>query len=153
MIRVPGSGPFIPPPINPKEGKKVSEETLPQTKAPVSSQTSIGRGPEMDARAIAVRLAALATEAKEKEISTKDFERILEEVINLTGLKDPQAALEEANRKLQHEIDLELERIKENKDLMDEADSWQKFGEILASINAEQAQAFVEMFQTEIRAL
>jgi hypothetical protein len=153
-MRVPGGGPFVPPSINPKEGKKAPEETQQsQPKPQIPMQSSIGRGPEMDARAIAVRLAALATEAKEKEISTEDFGRILEEVINLTGLKDPQAAMEEANRKLQHEIEIELEIIKGNKDLMDEADSWNKFGEILASINPEQAKVFVELFQAEIRAL
>ncbi|MBU1027086.1 MAG: hypothetical protein KKA31_05075, partial [Candidatus Margulisbacteria bacterium] len=121
MIQVPHNKPHVPPPITPKEAgkeaKKAEEQPVarPATQAP--AKPSIGRGPEMDARAIAVRLAALATEAKEKEIGAEEFERILEEVIKLTGLKDPQAALEEANKKLQKEIDIEITKIKENKEL------------------------------------
>ena len=101
----------------------------------------------------AERLAALATEAKEKEIGAKEFERILEEVIKLTGLKDPQAAMEAANEKLQKEIELMMAKIKANKELMDEADSWQKFGELLASMNQEQVESFIGLLQNEIRAL
>ena len=156
MIRVPGEGkPPIPPPITPKEAgkeaKKGEERAGKPAKAP--ARPDIGRGPEMDARAIAVRLAALATEAKKKEIAAEEFERILNEVIELTGLKDPQAALEEANRKLQKEIELELEKIKANKDLMEEAESWQKFAELLSQMNEEQINAFIGLLQSEIRAL
>ena len=45
------------------------------------------------------------------------------------------------------------EKIKANKELMDEADSWQKFGELLAQMNEEQVQAFIGLLQNEIRAL
>ena len=126
MIRVPGEKPHVPPPITPKEAnaEKKAEEKGRPTKGP--ARPAIGRGPEMDARAIAVRLAALAAEAKEKDVAAEEFERILEEVIQLTGLKEPEAALAEANRRLQKEIELELERIKSNKELMEEADGWQK---------------------------
>jgi DNA primase len=156
MIRVPGEGkPHVPPPITPKEAakeaKKAGEEKGQPAKAP--ARPAIGRGPEMDARAIAVRLAALATEAKEKEIGAEEFEKILEEVIKLTGLKDPQAAMEEANRKLQKEIELMMEKIKANKELMEEAESWQRFGELLSQMNEEQVEAFIGLLQAEIRAL
>ena len=155
MIRVPGDKPHIPPPISPKEsGKEVKrpgEREGQPAKAPVKG--GIGRGPEMDARAIAVRLAALATEAKEKEIATEQFERILEEVIKLTGLKDPQAAMEEANRKLQKEIDIELEKIKANKGLMDEAEDWQRFSNLLVRMGPEQAEAFLGLLKDSIRDL
>jgi DNA primase len=156
MIRVPGDRPNIPPPISPKEakeGKKVEEEVSQPSKPIPASQSNIGRGPELDARAIAVRLSALVTEAKEKEISAETFEEILEEAITLTGLKDPQGALEEANRKRQKEIELELQKIKENKDLMEEADSWQNFGELLVNMNQEQVESFIGLLQNEIRGL
>ena len=153
MIRVPGEKPHIPPPIMPKEAKpkeKIEEKGRP-AKGP--ARPEIGRGPEMDARAIAVRLAALAAEAKEKEVAAEEFERILEEVIQLTGLKEPEAALAEANRRLQKEIELELERIKSNKELMEEADGWQRFAELLSQMSEEQVEAFIGLLRTEIRGL
>jgi hypothetical protein len=158
MIRVPHGKPHVPPPITPpeaKEARKAGEEKGQQPKATAKApaRPGIGRGPEMDARSIAVRLAALATEAKGKEVATEEFEKILEEVIKLTGLKDPQAAMEAANKKLQKEIELEMEKIKANKELMEEADSWQKFGELLSQMNQEQVQAFIGLLQNEIRAL
>ena len=155
MINIPSNKPHVPPPIAPKEAKEVqkaNDQTGRQAKAPMPGK-GIGRGPEMDARAISVRLAALATEAKEKEVAAQEFERILEEVINLTGLKDAQSAMEAANKKLQEEIEAELEKIKGNKELMEEADSWQKFGELLAQMNKEQVEAFIGLLQNEIRAL
>lgn len=163
MIQVPGGGkPHVPPHITPKEGGKEVQEAKEQpaqaAKAgakgkAAAARPSIGRGPELDARAIAVRLAALATEAKEKEISGEEFERILEEVIKLTGLKDPQAAMEAANKKLQKEIEAELEKIKANKELMKDAESWQQFADLLSQMDKEQVEAFIGMMQGEIRAL
>ena len=153
MIRVPGEKPHVPPPITPKEAKaeKKAEEKGRPTKGP--ARPEIGRGSEMDARAIAVRLAALAAEAKEKEVAAEEFERILEEVIQLTGLKEPEAALAEANRRLQKEIELELERIKSNKELMEEADGWQRFAELLSQMSEEQVESFIGLLKGEIRAL
>jgi len=150
MMRVPGEKPFIPP-VSPKEVKpeKAAEEK-PAVAKPVP-RGNIGRGPEMDSSAIAVRLAALATEAKEKEIGADEFERILEEVINLTGLKEPQAALEEANRRLQKEIEIELQKIKENKELMEEAESWQEFAKLLAQMSEGQIENFLGLLKETIR--
>lgn len=151
MIRVP---PHVPPPIPPKEvGKEVKkvEERAARPKAP--PKPGIARGPELDARAIAVRLAALATEAKRKEIAAEEFSRILEEVIKLTGLKEPEAAMAEASRRLQKEIEAELERIKANKELMEEAKSWQEFAELLSRMSAEHVEAFISLLKTEIRGL
>ena len=98
-IKGPGEKPFVPQ-ITPKEIKpeKAPEEKLtpqPAVKAPV--QPGIGRGPELDAHAIATRLAILATEAKEKELK---FEDIIDRVIAETGMTNPQGALEEANRRV-----------------------------------------------------
>jgi hypothetical protein len=157
MIRVPHGKPHVPPPVTPKEAakeaKKAEERPAAKPAKPAPAKPSIGRGPEFDARAIAVRLAALATEAKEKEIAAEEFERILEEVIKLTGLKEPEAAMEEASRRLQKEIELELEKIKANKELMDEAESWQKFAELLSRMNKEQIQAFLGLLKESIREL
>ena len=153
MIRVPGEKPHVPPPVSPKEaGKEVKKaEEGPKPAAP--AKPGIGKGPEMDARAIAVRLAALATEAKRKEIAAEEFGRILEEVIRLTGLKEPEAAMQEASRRLQKEIEAELERIKENKELMEEAQSWQEFAELLSRMDPEQVEAFVGLLKQEIKIL
>ena len=159
MIRIPEQGkPPIPPPITPKDvGKeaKPEEERGGKQIKPVilSGHDSIGRGPEMDVHGIAVRLAALATEAKEKEISANEFEKILEEVIMLTGLKDPQAALEEANKKLQKEIEIELQKIKDNSDLMEEAEDWQRFGDLLYQMNEGQVDSFLGLLKDTIREL
>ncbi|NQT29852.1 MAG: hypothetical protein HQ596_04705 [Candidatus Saganbacteria bacterium] len=159
MMKVPPNKPHLPPPLSSKEvgkeAKKVDEAAPKPTRAAPAKagKPTIGRGPELDARAIAVRLAALATEAKKKEIAHEEFERILEEVINLTGLKNAQGALEEANRKLQKEIELELEKIKANKELMDEAEGWQKFADLLSEMNEGQAGAFLDLLKNEIRAL
>lgn len=154
MIKVPGQKPHVPPPIVPKEAAKETQKAAEQPARPVAPLgPGIGRGPEMDARAIAVRLAALATEAKEKEIAAEEFERILEEVIELTGLKEPQAALEEANRKLQKEIEIELEKIKANAELMEEAEDWQKFAELLSRMGPEAVETMIGMLKESIRTL
>ena len=157
MIKVPGEKPYVPH-INPKEATKdvaktensASKVTLPVT---LPTDKAIGRGPEMDAHSIAVRLGTIAAEAKQKEISGDEFERILEEVIRLTGLNEPEAAMAEANRKLQKEIELELEKIKANKGLMDEAHDWQKFGDLLAQMNEDQINAFLGLLKESVREL
>jgi len=149
-IKGPAEQPFIPK-ITPKEVKadKGKEESLtpqPAVKQPV--QPGIGRGPELDAHAIATRLAILATEAKEKELK---FEDIIDRVIAETGMTNPQGALEEANRRTQKEIEEEIIKIKENKDLMEEAESWQQFAELLSNMNEEQISGFLGLLQETIR--
>ncbi|MCU0640729.1 MAG: hypothetical protein MUC35_01425 [Candidatus Margulisbacteria bacterium] len=149
-IKGPAERPFTPP-ITPKEIKpeKAPEEKLvqqPTVKAP--TQPGIGRGPELDSHALATRLAILATEAKEKELK---FEDIIDRVISETGMTNPQGALEEANRKLQKEIENEIIKIKENKELMDEAESWQEFAEVLSRMNPEQVEGFLGLLKDTIR--
>jgi hypothetical protein len=148
-INSPGNKPFTPP-ISPKEIKpeKAPEEKLtPQPAVKAPAQPGIGRGPELDAHAIATRLAILATEAKEKELK---FEDIIDRLIAETGLTNPQSAVEEANRKLQREIEDELVKIKENKELMDDAEGWQMLEKMLLSMNEEQAEGFLGLMQTAI---
>jgi len=145
----PSDKPFVPQ-ITPKEIKKGSapEEQLtpqPAVKAPV--QPGIGRGPEFDAHAIATRLALMATEAKEKELK---FEDIIDRVIAETGMTNPQGAMEEANRKVQREIEDEIVKIRENKELMDEAEGWQMLEKMLLSMNEEQAEGFLGLMQNAI---
>ncbi len=149
-IKGAGEKPFVPQ-ITPKEIKpeKGPEEKLaprPSVKAP--AQPGIGRGPELDAQAIATRLAVLATEAKEKELK---FEDIIDRAIEETGMTNPQSAMEEANRRQQKEIEDEIIKIKENKELMDEAESWQEFAEILSRMNGEQVEGFLGLLKETIR--
>ena len=154
MSKIPGNKPFVPP-IKPPEVKgaeKKEQESARPAKIAARAGKNIGRGPEMDARAIAVRLSALATEAKEKEIAADEFERILEEVIKLTGLKDPQKAMEAASKKLQKEIEVELRKIKDNKDLMEEAEAWQDFATLLEhEMSQEQIGSFLGMIKDSIK--
>lgn len=151
MIRVPGQGPFVPPAIPPKDGKK-AEETRPEPQKNIPQAPKEGvREPALDARAIAVRMAALAHEAEEKKMS---FEEIIQKVIEETGILNPQAALEEANRRLQKEIDEELENIKNNKDLMEEAVAWQEFASILEQeLSQDQVQEFLKDIKDSIHTL
>ena len=147
MIKVPGERPFVLP-INPpkevKPGEKLAEP--PKVKMPI--QPGIGRGPELDAHAMATRLSVLATEAKEKELK---FEDIIDRVIAETGMTNPQSALEEANRKIQREIEEEIAKIKENKELMDEAEGWQMLERMLLNMTDDQAQGFLGLLQETIR--
>jgi len=154
MVRIPGQGPYVPPPIPPKEAKPsqaAEEETRPLSpKAPLPGE-QIGKGPELDARAIAVRMAVLAAEAKEKELK---FEEIIQRVIDETGMTNPQEALEEANRQMQKEIENVLEEIKSNKDLMEEAEAWELFGRILEhELNQEQIENFLGLIKEHIKGL
>ena len=149
-IKGAGDKPFVPQ-INPKEIKpeKGPEDKLaprPAVKAP--TQPGIGRGPELDTHAIATRMAILATEAKEKELK---FEDIIDRAIQETGMTNPQSALEEANRRTQKEIEEEIAKIKENKDLMEEAESWQEFAEVLARMNQDQVEGFLGLLKATIR--
>jgi len=148
MIRVPGERPHVPPPITPKEAKP-AEEVKPEVPRPVVPPPKEGvKGLEYDARAIAVRMAALAAEAKEKELS---FEEIIQKVIEETGMTNPEAALEEANRKLQKEIEDLLEEIKANRELMEEAEAWEEFGRILEQFSEETVEHFLGMLKDQLR--
>lgn len=151
-IKGPAERPFIPQ-ITPKEikGNKGPDEQLtPQPAVKMPAQPGIGRGPELDAHAIATRLAVLAAEAKEKELK---FEDIIDRVIAETGMTNPQGAMEEANRKVQQEIEEEITRIKENKDLMEEAEAWQEFAELLTNMNEEQIEGFLGMLKSAVSTL
>lgn len=151
MIHVPGNKPFVPP-IAPKEAKKISEPQEEAVSKPVQPpKEGFVNAPQLDARAIAVRMAALAHEAKEKELS---FDEIIEEAIRETGEPNAQAALEEANRKTQKEIEEILEQIKANKDLMEEAEAWEEFGRILEKeLSQEQVAEFFGNINQSLRNL
>jgi len=152
MIRVPGGSPQVPAPIPPKEAKPKEEVQQEQpVSRPVPPPKEGAKGPELDARAIAVRMAALAAEAKEKELS---FDEILQKVIAETGMTNPESALEEASRKLQKDIEEEIDKIKSNKELMDEADAWQAFGQLLEEeLNNEQIEGFLGMIKESIKGI
>ena len=125
------------------------EKLTPQPAVKAPAQPGIGRGPELDAHSIATRMALMATEAKEKELK---FEDIIDKVIAETGMTNPQGAMEEANRKKQKEIEDEIIAIKENKELMEDAQSWQEFAELLSNMNGEQVEGFLGLLKDTINA-
>ncbi|MFH1542898.1 MAG: hypothetical protein ABIE84_07425 [bacterium] len=160
MIQVPSNKPHIPANVAKEASQQISKEVQKNeqvakqsiTKPVAPKITNISRGPEMDSAALAVRLAALATEAKEVDKQRK-FKEILEKVIELTGLKEPEAAMEEASKRLQEEIETELERIQANKELMEEAHDWEKFADLLAGMGEEVAEGLIATLKESIREL
>ncbi|MCX5750731.1 MAG: hypothetical protein NT099_03560 [Candidatus Saganbacteria bacterium] len=160
MIKVPGEGikPYVPPPITPKEakgGQPVEEEQYSKPTQPMPKEAQIGRGPEMDSRAIAVRMAAAVTEAKKKDIDKEmKFEEIVRKVIEQTGMQEAEAAMAEASKQLQKDIETTLDEIKSNRDLMEEAEAWQDFAELLSSkLSQEQLEDFFGVLKEEIKNL
>ncbi len=151
-MRIPPDGPKVPPssipPLSPK--KPGEDESKPIRPMPPEAKAPGGKGPyELDSHAMAVALAALAKEAKEKELS---FEEIIQRVIEETGMTNPQEAMEEANKKLQEEIDKTLDEIKQNKDLMEEAEAWEAFARILDSkLSDQQKGEFLSLLGESIR--
>ena len=61
--------------------------------------------------------------------------------------------MEAANKKLQKEIEIELQKIKDNKDLMEEAEDWQKFAELLSRMAPEHVDALLGLLKQEVKAL
>lgn len=144
--------PIIPPGLPPSQGplgpRKIGEKKEGQQQAPKAEPGQI-REPALDARGIAVRLAVLATEAKRKELS---MARIVEQAIEETGMTNPQAAMEEVNKRLQVEMDAVLEEIKSNKELMEEAEAWEALGDLLESnLSQDQLQAFIALVEGHIK--
>lgn len=149
-IKGAGDKPFVPPLVSKevKPEKAADEKLAPQPAVKQPAQPGIGRGPELDAHAIATRMAILATEAKEKELK---FEDIVDRAIAETGMTNPQSAMEEANNRVQKEIEDEIVKIKANKELMDEAESWQEFAELLSNLSQEQVEGFLGLIKETIR--
>lgn len=139
--------PFIPPDAS-KGPQKISGEKE-DRRQPAKADRGEIREPALDARGIAVRLAALATEAKRKELS---MAKIIEQAIEETGITNPQAALEEVNKRLQKEIEAVLDEIKSNKELMEEAEAWTALGDLLESnLSQDQLQAFIDLVESQIK--
>ncbi len=147
MINIPGQ---VPPPLSPQIPPKKLDETHETRKETAPARSAVSKDINaLDSQAIAVRMAALSMDAKEKELS---FEDIVEKVIKETGILNPQAAMEEADRRLQKEIELELQKIKENKELMEEAKAWQDLAELLESnLDEEQVRNFISLLEKEVK--
>ncbi len=147
MVHIHGSVP--PPSIPPQSQNKKADGSDAQRPAPQVTG-SVGKNVfQLDSAGIAVRMAALAMDAKEKELS---FDEIVEKVIKETGLADVQAAFEEANRKMQKDIEDELEKIKSNKELMEEAQSWEELADLLENkMTPEQIHSFMGMLEAEVK--
>ncbi len=134
----------VPPP---KIEGKAEDRKAPQPLAKGSKEALM----PLDSHAIAVRLAVLATEAKQKELS---MARIIEYAIEVTGMTNPEAAMAEVNKRIQKEIDEVLDEIKNNKELMEEAEAWQALGDLLESnLTPEQAQAFIDLVEAQIKGI
>jgi len=154
LVKIPPDGPKVPPqipPVPPKKGGGEEGKTGKVARGP-EGRPSIGRGPfDMDTHAIAIAIAAAAKEAKEKELA---FEEILQKVIAETGMTNPEEAMEEANKKLQEEIETTLDEIKQNKELMEEAEAWEAFAQILESkLSQDQIHEFLGMLGDSIKGL
>jgi len=150
MIKIPeGSQPFQPPLVTPKDlGKKEAVDR--QTPAKINPESVKGESRDitaLDSHSMAVRLAALA-----REVETETMFRIIQRAIEKTGLNNPQAAMEEINRRLQKAIDKELDNIKNNKELMEEAGAWQDLADILErEMTEEQAKTFADVLEGYIK--
>lgn len=147
MVKIPPSG-YVPPVVPPlppkKEGK--TEATRPAPPATKGGEKGLQA---LDSHAMAVRLAALAVEAKEKELS---MAMIIERAIEETGMTNPEAAMTEVNKRMQKEIEEVLNDIKSNKELMEEAEAWEALGDLLESnLSKDQAEAFIDLVQSHIR--
>ena len=139
--------PPTPPPSGPKGPKKVDGRQ--EGRQAPQRQVGNSKGPDYTASGLAVRLALLATEAKRKEMS---MARVIERAIEETGITNPQAAMEEVNKKLQQEIEAVLNEIKANKELMEEAEAWQALGDLLESnLTKDQLQAFIDLVEGQIK--
>lgn len=148
MIRIPGERPHVPHISGETGSANKTGKNQPNASA---KGESISRGPSMDSHALAVRMSVLAKEADDKDLN---FEKIIQKVIDETGLINAQAAFEEVNRKLQKEIESELDRIKSDKELLEEAESWQNFADLLESgLTPEQIEIFMHMLQFEVKNL
>jgi len=113
-------------------------------------RSAVGRGVyELDASAIAARMAALAEEIRRHNIP---MEKVIEEAIARTGITNPQAAMEEVNKITQQEIEKILDEIKQNKELMEEAEAWQSLGELLEQkLTDDQIRKFLMAMEAQIK--
>lgn len=138
---------MVPPQAQPPkrpEGRTEARALMPPAKG--AQQT-----PPLDSHAMAVRLSVLAGEAKEKELS---MAQIIERAIEMTGMTNPESAMEEVNQRLQKEIDAVMDDIKNNKELMEEAEAWQALGDLLErNMTKDQAEAFIELVEAQIKSI
>ena len=146
MAEVPPVGPpKVPPtPPPPPEGKgkpkKAGERAAPPKKGAPEELF------KLDAQAIAARLAAYAKEAG------PSMAEIVAMAIRETGILNPQAAMEEMNKRVQEEIEKTLEEIKENKELMEEEEAWQAFAALLESkMTQEQIKGFLNLIGSAVK--
>ena len=105
----------------------------------------------LDSHAMAVRLAALSVQAREKD---KSMAEIIERAIVETGMTNPEAAMTEVNKRMQVEIEEILDDIKSNKELMEEAEAWEALGDLLEhNLTKDQAEAFIELVEAQIKSI
>lgn len=142
----------ITPPQIPVSPKKAGSDEGRRIEQPPQQQSGSSRASlPLDSHAMAVRLAALAVEAKEKELS---MAKIIEHAIALTGMTNPEAAMEEVDKLVQKEIEEVLNDIKNNKELMEEAEAWEALGDLLESnLSKEQVDTFIGLVEEQIKSI
>jgi len=136
-------------PVTPKQSGK--EEPRRVEQRPQQPQGGSSSALPLDSHAISVRLAALAVQAREKELS---MAKIIEQAIAATGMTNPEAAMEEVNKRMQVEIEEVLNEIKSNKELMKEAEAWEALGDLLESnLTKDQVEAFIDLVRSQIQSI
>lgn len=136
-------------PVTPKQSGK--EEPRRVEQRPQQPQGGSSSALPLDSHAISVRLAALAVQAREKELS---MAKIIEQAIAATGMTNPEAAMEEVNKRMQVEIEEVLNEIKSNKELMEEAEAWEALGDLLESnLTKDQVEAFIDLVRSQIQSI
>lgn len=153
MIQIPSKPPSnIQPPINVKPQKSEGTKSEPRPVVNRGAQKNVLQlSNRMDSGAIAAKLAFYASQEKDRELK---FMEIIEREILRTGMRDPQKALEAANERLSGEIDSMIKKIKKNKDLMEEAKSWQDLAELLEQeLSEEQVEGFLKMIESGVKEL
>jgi len=138
--KVPGTPP--PPPEGEGKPKKIGDQPAPPSKG---APEELYR---LDSQGIAARLAAYAREAG------PSMADIVAMAIRETGILNPQAAMEEINKRIQEEINKTLEDIKENKELMEEAEAWESFANLLESkVSEEQIIGFLNLIGSAVKGI
>ena len=147
------SAPLPPPPEGTGKKKISGQEEITSPKGPKKDAPPVTHEAVefLDKQSLATRLEILARQAAEGNAS---FESILSQVMRETGIYNPQAAMEEADRKRHKEIEDLLQEIKENKEWTEENAAWERLGDLLdREFTPLQREQFEKMLQDQLGSL
>lgn len=147
----------LPPPL-PPEGpgkKKVSGQSEGETPKTVRKEPPPGSSKEavefLEQQSLATKLQILARQVPHEDMP---FPQFLKWAMDVTRAQNPQAAVEEVNRRLQKEIEDLVEQIKENKEWAEETAAWARLGDLLErELTPEQREQLENMLQEHLRSL